>query len=160
MGKKLYLLVVFLLTCMHVVMCHWSSLKTNFDFSPQENMIVEKTIAKAFEESNLLNIYAGYILHEITECLLFMLVVSLPILRSTLVFSITSAKTTVISLVQWLIWNKNVISCFLICILMSIFWLYNLQELIITKTKNSSIKLSAGWNIFFYVQFIREQKLF
>ena len=52
-------------------------------------MIVEKTIAKAFEESNLLNIYAGYILHEITECLLFMLVVSLPILRSTLVLSIT-----------------------------------------------------------------------
>lgn len=55
---------------------------------------VEKTIAKAFEESNLLNIYAGYIivLHEITECLLFMLVVSLPILRSTLVFSITVRK--------------------------------------------------------------------
>ena len=53
-------------------------------------MIVEKTIAKAFEESNLLNIYAGYILHEITEC--FMLVASLPILRSTLVSSITVRK--------------------------------------------------------------------
>ena len=55
-------------------------------------MIVEKTIAKAVEESNLLNIYAGYILHKITECLLFMLVVSLPILRSTLVLSITVRK--------------------------------------------------------------------
>ena len=43
---------------------------------------------------------------------------------------------------------------------MSIFWLYNLQELIISKTKNSSIKLSAGWNVFFYVQFIREKTSF
>lgn len=32
---------------------------------------------------------------------------------------------------------------------MSIFWLYNLRELIISKTKNSSIKLSAGSNVFF-----------